>query len=245
MASGNVSNNPLKVVAEFYYNSLNDNAVENANYVQTQASLESALPLLPTNLKSQLAPLVPYLNNDLGTIFNNLWATVQTAEQNAAASIFTTQANNNGASINSVTCTLAPAGILIAETIDAEPPAQPPILSLSYQLPGGNFHFERGSVTAWFKLDFDAAFVISTPVPVLPFSLTPTSVAVLSNAALHPDSFWADVGTAWMIFSPTWVTSLPMATTRARGMLFRLPPSSKLTRRSPCRQLGSLSSSPR
>ena len=119
MASGNVSNNPLNVVAEFYWSTFNGNAVENANYVQTQLQLESALPLLPT-LQSQLAPLKPYLTNNLGTLFNTAWATVQTAEQDAAATIFTTEANNGGASINSVTCTLAPAGILIAETIDAE-----------------------------------------------------------------------------------------------------------------------------
>ena len=65
MALIDVSNNPLNVVVQLYFNLLNDGATQNSQYQQASQSLINALKFLPSNLQSQLAPITPFLQTPL------------------------------------------------------------------------------------------------------------------------------------------------------------------------------------
>ena len=191
--SGNVSGNPLNVLIDYYAKSDNENA-DNAHYKETKDSLLTLLQqasLLPPELTQQFDPLLPLLINPLGVLFNTLWLSVLSVQETALANLFQKQV---GSSVNSVTATLVPTGTLMAEAATGTS-SVPGSLTLTFQLPGDNIHFEHGGVTAWYKLDFDAALVIWTTVPLQPFNLSPTVSAQISNTSLHADSFWADVET--------------------------------------------------
>jgi hypothetical protein len=202
VSEGNVSGSPLSFILKFFGKGQNENA-ENAKYKQTRTSLTSFLPLLPTlspTLQKKLAPLKSFLTTDLGTIFNQVWAGVQAKVESEAVSQFISLAAAAGEAVNTVTPTFPATGTLTASTFAgfaATPtlPAWPATLTLEFALPGCSFNFEHGSLTAYYNLNFDAALVIGTNVPALPFSLNPRMSFTISNADLQADSFWADIET--------------------------------------------------
>jgi hypothetical protein len=196
MATADVTNQPLNIVVERYDFLTNESALSNSAYKQTSVPLISALPFLPSALQAQLAALTPYLApSTIGDLFNHAWQSAQGTEQTQLAATFTTQANTGGAGVSNVSCTLASSGNVTAVTTPATSATQPATLSLNYGLPGGDFHFYSGPLGAGWKIDFDAALSVSTPVPVRPFELSPSVNAALYNASMHADNTGADLDT--------------------------------------------------
>jgi hypothetical protein len=192
MPTADVTNQALNIIVDLYDYTLNEFATSNADYQRSSAPLVTALPMLPSNLQAQLMPLTPYLTPTIGAQFNQAWQSAQAGEETQAATSFTAQAKASGADVSNVTCTFAASGNVIASIIPATA-SQPANLSLIYGLPGGNFHFYSGPLGAGWKIDFDAAVAVSTPVPVKPFTLTTSVVSTLYNASMHTDNFGADV----------------------------------------------------
>ena len=182
MMTADVTGKPLNIIGDLYDFEINASALSNSAYQQTSVPLITALPLLPSALQAQLAPLTPYLTPTIGALFNTAWQSAQSTEETQAAATFTTQAKNAGTGVSNVSCTLASSGNVRAVTTPAASAAQPATLSLIYGLPGGDFHFYYGPLSAGWKIDFDAALSVSTPVPVTPFALFPSVNAALYNA---------------------------------------------------------------
>jgi hypothetical protein len=187
-----VSANPLNVIVQLFFAPSNAGVTDNSQYVQTSESLINALPLLPDNLQALLAPIVPFIQPPLGTLFNSAWLGLQSSIQSTAAAQFQSAASSGGQNIDNVSCTLPQSGTVLAEVTPAQG-ASPASLSIDFSLPGGNFYFNSGlgDLSSW-KLDFDADISIVTPVPVQPFNLTPAVTAALSNASMHPADWFTE-----------------------------------------------------
>ena len=195
MTTADVTNQPLNIVVDLYDFPTNEPALTNSAYQQTSASLIIALPILPSALQAQLAPLKPYLTRSIGDLFNLAWQSARAGEQIQAAAMFTTQAETSGTTVSNVSCTLASSGNVTAVIIPATSATQPATLSLIYGLPGGDFHFYSGEFGAGWKINFDAVLSVSTPVPVRPFELSPSATAALYNASMHTDNVGAGLDT--------------------------------------------------
>ena len=197
MAYIDVSDAPL-VVNVVYFSRITNFA----DYALTTTPLLPLLPYVPSGpgapTPAQIAQLEPYLTNSLETQFGSLWDNMRTQEEAKAVSVFGQQAAASGIGATNIVASFpsSSSGSVLAEIINAVPasannPAQPAILNLSYQLPGCDVSFDTGSITAEWDISFDAAIVVSTPVPLLPLTLTPTANLVTSNANLNADNIWA------------------------------------------------------
>ncbi|HXW70411.1 MAG TPA: hypothetical protein VEK34_03050 [Methylocella sp.] len=184
-----VSANPLNVVISLAYGPLNAEATQNGQYQFLNQSLLSVLPLLPASLVSQLSPITPFVLTPLGQLFNNAWTNLLPTEQKDLANQFTQVA---GQSVSNVSCTLASSGTVLAGVSPAQG-STPANVAIDFQLPGGNFYFNAGPLSAEWRINFDADLSVSTPVPVQPFNFSPVVIATLSNASLNADNFGANV----------------------------------------------------
>jgi hypothetical protein len=199
MASANVTGTELNVVVDFYLNLTNGNFDQNSQYQQTKQPIAAFLPLAPMALQQQLAPLLPFLNNTLGSIFNTQYASqVPTLEQ-AACNLAISGAAAAGHPISNVTASFPSSGTLIATTTDAIPaspgsPARPANLDLQFQLPGCSIHFSWGVFSAAWLITFDASLDLSLPVPLLPFNLVPqTQLNIANVSGPNADNAGADI----------------------------------------------------
>jgi hypothetical protein len=179
----NISDAPLTVNLAF------NSKIADGWVQESIVTLESQVPLLA----SALSQLQPYLTTPLGVLFNAIWTNIQGAQKTSAQSAFVTLMAQNGESVNSVNATFPSSGSLFATAYPAWPPeGSTPggvgSLALTFTLPGCDISFDTGSVTAEWDISFDAALVISTSVPLLPFSLAFVSKFVLSNANLNTDN---------------------------------------------------------
>jgi hypothetical protein len=191
-----VSGQPLLVMVDLFPNLTTANQTKNSEYTASNNSLLVDLPAIQQAdmaLWQQLQAVKPELTPTLGALFNAAWTapTARTDAQNDAAQFFQTTANNSGAGVSNVTCSMPPQGAVDAQVV-AGPAPLPPTLFLSFLLPGCSFHFNSGPLGAAWKLDFDLAIVLSTPVPP-PFKFVPVVNAQLSNAQMHTDNVGAEL----------------------------------------------------
>jgi hypothetical protein len=190
--STNVSANALNVVISLPYGPLNAGATQNSQYQSVSQPLVSVLPLLPSSLSGQFAPVLPFLSTPLGQLFNNAWTNLQSTEQTNLVNQFVQAANSGGQGVSNVSCSLPSSGTVLADVTAAQG-SIPANVALDFHLPGGNFHFYSGPLGAGWLLNFDADLTVSTPAPIQPFSFSPVVIATLSNASLDTDNFGADV----------------------------------------------------
>jgi hypothetical protein len=189
MTETNISNAPLAIQFA-YFSKFADSWTTDS--IQTLEALDSGLA-------NQLSQLQPFLNNDLGDQFNTIWTSIMAAEEASLQSQFVAHAAQQGQSLTHVTTKFPTSGTLWATTVSAIPasgntPLVPGILTLIYKLPGWDVSFDTGSLTAEWDVSFDVSIVITTQVPILPFSLAFSANAVPSNANLNSDNAvaWAE-----------------------------------------------------
>jgi hypothetical protein len=184
--STNISNAPLGINLKYYPDGANQATV-------SVSSLETP-PLSPFGivLQSQLtsAGIQPYLDSNLGDMFTSQWQSIKIAQEANAVQVFTAAAQTSGNSVTHVNAVFPLTGTLWADTVSPTP-ATPGMLTLSYQLQGCDIAFDTGSVTAEWDVSFDLTVVLSTPVPILPFSLGFSANVQAANANASADNFVA------------------------------------------------------
>jgi hypothetical protein len=187
MTSINIQNSPLNIF--FQYPDQNGNLV-------APIPLQTIEPLLPSAIKTELAPILPFLGPaSLNSVLDTLWQMNYSTAHARILQTFYNQANKAGHPANSANLTLPMTGVLWAAAAGAIPASgsnpENPGLILTYKLPGCNISFDTGSVTQEWEISFDAEIVFSTSVPTLPITLKLSTTVNTSNSSPTAENAWA------------------------------------------------------